>query len=323
MSHNNHTSDHTIRELTKDGVTPKVLEQMAEGWEDPFPPPEVEKVQIHNPDYYLDRPWKTFFVVRDDLPQMGSKGRFGSLLVQRIKDDTIVYVAPRVGWAAISLAKLCHMYGKRLILFAPACRVPSSHQRVAMELGADMRFYRVAAMPNLQREAEEFAKKHGYFYAPLGLRHPLVTAAIVATVKKIMAKRRVPLTVKEHRQMWCAMSTGVLSRGLQLALPNWEHHGVCVARNIQPGERGHAILHSHPFPFLQDERPELRPPFPSAANYDAKVWRFMTSPVPGEGAKDGAWFWNVAGESEPQHPLPRNWSKSDKPYGDRSAFRRK
>lgn len=318
MSHNNHTTDHTIRELTKDGVTPENLVRMAEGWVDPFPEPVVEKVPVHNMDYDLNKPWKSFFVVRDDLPMMGSKGRFGSLLVQRIKDDTIVYVAPRVGWAAISLAKLCEIYGKRLILFAPACKEPSAHQRVAMELGADMRFYRVAAMPNLQRAAEAFAKKHGYFYAPLGLRHPLVTAAIVATVKKLMKGRRIPT-----KQMWCAMSTGVLSRGLQLALPNWDHHGVAVARNIQAGERGHATIHSHPYPFLQDEKPNLRPPFPSASNYDAKVWRFMTDPVPGAGALDGAWFWNVAGEIQPSKRLPRNWTKSNKPYGDKSAFRRK
>jgi len=321
MAHNNHTTDSTIREFVKDGVTPESLVRMAEGWVDPFPEPVVEKVRTTNTVADQNRNGvigKTVFVVRDDLPEMGSKGRFGSLLVQRIKDDTIVYVAPRVGWAAISLAKLCNMYDKRLILFAPACKEPSDHQRVAMELGADMRFYRVAAMPNLQREAEAFAKKHGYFFAPLGLRHPLVTAAIVATVKKIMAKRRVPLTGKERRQMWCAMSTGVLSRGLQIALPNWDHHGVAVARNIHSGERGHAEIHSHPYAFTQNEMPALRPPFPSASNYDAKVWRYICD----EG-EDGCWFWNVAGEILPTKPLPPRWSKSDVPYNDRSAFRRK
>lgn len=304
MSHNNHTTDHTIRELTKDGVTPELLERMAEGWKDPYPPPVVEKVKLGLTGLHIN-------VVREDIPDMGSKGRFGSLLLQRIKDDTLVYVAPRVGWAAISLAKLCSMYGKRLILFAPACKEPSDHQRVALELGAEMRFYRVAAMPNLQRKAEEFAKKHSYFFAPLGLRHPLVTAAIVATAKKLSAKHGKP------KQVWCAMSTGVLSRGLQLAWPKADHHGVAVARNIKPGERGYAEIHSHPFPFTTDEMPALRPPFPSATNYDAKVWRFML-----DEAKDGAWFWNVAGEISPSKPIPKRL-KSDVPYGDASAFRRK
>ncbi|MDD0772426.1 hypothetical protein PTT28_10765, partial [Streptococcus pneumoniae] len=124
---------------------------------------------------------RTWQVVRDDLPEVGSKGRFGSLLLQRMKEDTIVYVAPRVGWAPISLARLCKLYNKRLVLFAPASKEASAHQQVAVELGAEMRFHRIAAMPVLQKKAADFAAKHGYLFAPLGLRHPLVTAAIVAT----------------------------------------------------------------------------------------------------------------------------------------------
>jgi hypothetical protein len=315
VSHNNHTTDRTIRELMTDGCTLDLLREMADGWKDPFPEPVVETVELTNT--VADQLTKgvnkrKVKVVRDDLPEIGSKGRFGSLLFQRMRQDTIVYIAPRVGWAAISLAKLGKMYNKRVILFAPACRLPSKHQQVAMELGADMRFYRVAAMPNLAKEAQTFAEKHQYMYAPLGLRHPLVTAAIVATAEKLAAKHGVP------KQVWCAMSTGVLSRGLQIAWPKAEHHGVAVARNIQRGERGNAIIHSHPYNFTQDEMPALRPPFPSATNYDAKVWRFMAAE-----ARAGAWMWNVAGEIEPTKPLPAKWSKSDVPYGDRSAFRRK
>jgi hypothetical protein len=315
VSHNKHTTDNSIRELTEvSGTTIAAFRRMAEGWEDPFPAPVVETVTLH-PLPQLDkgiRTKRTVKVIRDDLPEVGSKGRFGSLLLQRMREDTLVYVAPRVGWAPISLAKLCNMYGKRLVLFAPASRVPSKHQQVAMELGAEMRFYRVAAMPNLQAKAKEFAEKHGYMFAPLGLRHPLVTAAIIATCDRLAKEHGVP------KQVWCAMSTGVLSRGLQMAWPKAEHHGVAVARNIQAGERGNAIIHSHPYAFTQDEMPALAPPFPSASNYDAKVWRFMS-----EHARNGAWFWNVAGEISPTKPLPAWWSKSDAPWGDEKAFRRK
>lgn len=307
MAHDNHTTDDSIREVTIDGHTLESLRKLARGWKDPFPTPVVEEVEVPAQN---DAPWsRTFKVVRDDLPEVGSKGRFGSLLVQKMEQDTIVYVAPRVGWAPISLAKLAAMYDKRLVLFAPAAKEPSNHQRVAAELGAELRFYRVAAMPNLQKKAAEFAEKHGYFFAPLGLRHPMVTAAIVATAEKLAKKHGEPA------QFWSAISTGVLSRGLQLAWPNAECHGVAVARNIKAGERGHAVLDSHPFPFTQDEKPELRPPFPSATNYDAKVWRYML-----EHASDNAWFWNVAGEIQAQ---TKRTFKSDRPWGDDTAFRRR
>jgi len=308
MTHNVHTTDSSIREL-EHGATADTYRQMAKGWKDPFPLPEIHTVSLDDKRHVL--------VVRDDLSELGSKARFGSLMVQRMKEDTIVYVAPRVGWAPISLAKLCKMYNKRLILFAPASKDASDHQRVAVELGAEMRFHRIAAMPVLQSKAAAFAEKHGYLYAPLGLRHPLVTAAIVATADKLAKKLgSVP------DQVWSAMSTGVLSRGLQLAWPSAEVHGVAVARNIKSGERGRAVIHSHPMAFLQDESKPYRPPFPSASNYDAKVWRFMLGGelTDGPGAIDGALFWNVAGEIQ---PTKANKLKSDVPWGDESAFKRK
>jgi hypothetical protein len=303
MSHDTHTTDSSIRELTTDLCTIEKLRSMAKGWKDPFPLPDVEAVTLADGKRHV-------LVVRDDKSELGSKARFGSLLVQRMKEDTIVYVAPRVGWAPISLARLCKLYNKRLILFAPASKTASDHQRVAVELGAEMRFHRIAAMPVLQTKAAEFAQKHGYLYAPLGLRHPLVTAAIVATADRIAKKLGTP-----PDEVWSAMSTGVLSRGLQLAWPDASFHGVAVARNIKAGERGRALIHSHPMPFLQDEKKALRPPFPSASNYDAKVWRFIN-----DHAADGALFWNVAGEIAPTKP---NKLKSDVPWGDESAFRRK
>jgi hypothetical protein len=301
MSHDTHTNDRSFLELNH-GATVETYRQMAKGWKDPFPLPTIAKVGLDAE--------RSVLVVRDDLSELGSKARFGSLLVQRMKEDTIVYVAPRVGWAPISLAKLCKMYGKRLILFAPASKDASDHQRVAVELGGEMRFARIAAMPVLQLQAKAFAEKHGYLFAPLGLRHPLVTAAIVATADKLAKRMGSP-----PAEVWSAMSTGVLGRGLQLAWPDAEYHGVAVARNIKAGERGRAIIHSHPMAFLQDEKKEFRPPFPSASNYDAKVWRFMQ-----DHAQDGALFWNVAGEIQPTKP---NKLKSDVAWGDASAFKRK
>ena len=313
MSHNNHTTDSSIRELEL-GATVETYRQMAKGWKDPFDQIRIEQVKVET--HAGTRIWQ---VVRDDIPEVGSKGRFGSLLVQRMKEDTIVYVAPRVGWAPISLARLCKLYGKRLILFAPASKEASDHQKVAVELGAEMRFHRIAAMPVLQAKAQAFAERHGYLFAPLGLRHPLVTAAIIATADKL-GKTLGSLPP----EVWSAFSTGVLSRGLQLAWPDPVFHGVAVARNIKAGERGRAILHSHPYDFTRDESAELRPPFPSATNYDAKVWRFMKGWREDgnfvEPAPDGSLFWNVAGEIMPTKKLNL---KSAKEWGDETAFKRK
>lgn len=312
MSHDTHTSSPRLREL--DDYTVDDYRKMARGWKDPFPLPRVQIFPLTR----VDGKKISVNVVRDDLAEIGSKGRFGSLLVSSMAEDTIVYVAPRVGWAPISLAKLCKMYGKRLVLFAPASKEASAHQQVAVELGAEMRFHRIAAMPVLQAKAQAFAEKHGYLFAPLGLRHPLVTAAIIATADKLTKKNGGPPDA-----FWTAMSTGVLNRGLQLAWPNARSHGVAVARNIKDGERGLATITSHPLPFVVDAKEIDQPPFPSARNYDAKVWAVMQGRIDVDRrlmASDGDWFWNVAGEISPTKPVKL---KSDVAWGDESAFKRK
>jgi hypothetical protein len=269
MAHDKHEVDGINKDL--EGKTREDYLKLAEGWTDPFGQPTVER---------FDR----FQVVRDDLIEVGSKGRFADLFLKHQTADHFVYVAPRVGYAAISLARICRKYGKKLTLFAPASKTISEHQALALELGAKMRFVRVAAMPILNGYAEKFAAKIGGKFIPLGLRDALVTAAIIDTC------RRITEVNGEPSEVWSAISTGVLSRGLQIGWPNAKFHAVAVARNLHAGELGRAQVWSYPRPFQDDSEGPV-PPFPSIRTYDAKAWHFMQL----HGAND-ALFWNVAGE---------------------------
>jgi len=118
-----------------------------------------------------------------------------------------------------------------------------------------------------------------------------VTAAAVKVAYNIAEKHGEPAEV------WSAISTGVLSRALQIAWPNAQFNAVAVARNIKDGEAGRAKIWSHPKEFSQDVDREYQPPFPSAMNYDAKAWEFMK-----KHGSPGAWFWNVGGNPMPQDP---------------------
>lgn len=215
----------------------------------------------------------------------------------------IVYVAPRFGFAGIALAWLAWSHRRRLVLFMPSSKRISTHQAVAIELGAEPRFLRVAAMPNLNRAAHVWATRNRGTFVPLGLRHELVTAAIVRTAVELGEKHR-----GLGGRMWTAISTGVLSRGLQIGLPALPFHGVAVARNIKAGERGDARLSSYHLSFEQDS--EVRPPFPCASNYDAKAWHHMT-----QDGEQGDWFWNVAGDAQAQHLETFN-ADSQRDWGD-------
>jgi hypothetical protein len=268
MSHDTHVLDGINKDLQ--GKTREDYLALAEGWVDPFGEPTIQKSN-------------GFSVVRDDLIEVGSKGRFADLFVQRQTVDHFVYVAPRVGYAGISLARICKKYGKKLTLFAPASKEISDHQALALELWAQLRFVRVAAMPVLNNYAKAYAEKVGAMFIPLGLKDPLVTAAVVNVCDRITKVHGEP------KEVWSAMSTGVLSRGLQIGWPNAKFFGVAVARNMKAGEAGRATVLSHPKSFHDPS--DVEPPFPCIRSYDAKAWELMQTQ-----GTEGAWFWNVAGE---------------------------
>jgi hypothetical protein len=130
-------------------------------------------------------------VVREDLLSVGSKARAGEALIAKCESDRIVYVQPRFGFAGVSLTELCKKYDKKLTLFMPSSKEVSEHQAYCIENGCEYHFFRIAAMPNLNKIAKSYAEKTGSFFIPLGLRHPLVTAMIIKTAVEISKRAKI------------------------------------------------------------------------------------------------------------------------------------
>ena len=78
--------------------------------------------------------------------------------------------------------------------------------------------------------------------------------------------------------------SGALSRALEATWPNAKHNAIRIGFNPK---LGNAKMFEAPESF--DERAQFPPPYPSCANYDAKLWRFVS-----EYACSGALVWNVA-----------------------------
>lgn len=201
-------------------------------------------------------------VVRDDMI-VGTKTRAGDLLASKINHETIVYSQPRVGLAGVSLMDVAKHHDKKVVLFMPSCKRISENQACCIERGAIPIFERIAAMPNLNKKAAEWASKNDAFFVPLGLKHELATAGIVHAASK----------VDPPDEVYVAISTGVLSRALQIAWPKAKFTCVAVARNLKDGELGRAEVISEPADFHTEEK-EL-PPFPTVKTYDAKVWKYI------------------------------------------------
>jgi hypothetical protein len=260
-------------------------------------------LNVFNLEYYLDqtKDFKSSFndftvhningfnVIDESLScEVGYKARSGEYFIQQLVSrgvKEIVYVQPRRGFAGISLSWLCKKYNLKLILVMPASKEVSDHQALCIELGAKPLFIRIAAMPNANNIAKKHANKIGAYFVPLGLNHPLVIAGGVRCVYDYFKDKEKPETI------WSVISTGVLTRTLQIALPTTEFKAVAVARNIQQGELGNAEYYSYHKPF--NSKSDLIPvDFDCEDSYDSKGWDYMNK----YGSK-GDWFFSVAGNA--------------------------
>lgn len=241
---------------------------------------------------------------------VGYKARSGEFLIQSLSRQgvkEIVYVQPRRGFAGISLSYLCKKYNMDLTLVMPSSKQISDHQALCIELGAKPLFVRIAAMPNANRLAKMYADKTGAFFVPLGLNHEFVIAAGVRITHDYFKDKEQP------KRMWTVISTGVLTRSLQIALPKTEFLAVAVSRNIQHGELGRAKFYSYhkPFDSVADNVPDV---FDCENSYDSKGWDYMN-----RYGEKGDWFFNVAGESE-KPTIDKNLIYSYRDWNDLKDF---
>lgn len=243
-----------------------------------------------------------FKVVDDGEFEYGTKAKMADFYVSQIKKDAIVYCAPRTGMAPLSLSYLCKKYNKKLYLFMPASKEASEHQLLAIERGATPIFLKTPAMPTINGWAKEFAKNINAEYAPFGLKTEQVVAGGVKIFHEAFKNANI-------ETMWTVFSTGVLSRTLQIALPNTKFNAVAVARNVQPGELGRAKFYAYHKEFLKDC--DIDTPFDCIKTYDAKGWDYMK-----RYGHSGDWFWNVA-RNMPKPTIKPSDVDSQREWGDK------
>lgn len=278
MAHNNHVIDGWNKNIG-DGWTRESYLELTENFQS-----KLKTIYMQHVD--------GFNVAREDcLGKGGTKARAAEFLMSQVEQDEVVYCMPRVGHAACAVIRLASLYNKDVTLFAPACKKISEHQAAAIDYANDLnvkldvKFRRIAAMPNLNRMAASYAQDKSARFLPFGLNSPYTIAGFVRICQNMM-----DLGFPEPEEIWTVVSTGVLTRGLQIGFPNAEMRGVCVARNMKAGELGRTKVWSDPKAFTQKESPENLPPFDTVPTYDGKGWKFMK-----KYGKPGALFWNVAG----------------------------
>lgn len=220
-------------------------------------------------------------VVRDDLLDGGTKRRGFNVWIQaNMGVDEWVYASPRQGYAQLALAYSCRDYGKKCTVTVPkGKRYWLTNE--AERMGANIIEVPMGFLTNIQSKAKKYVEANeGAGLIPFGGDDPIIISAIRDVALSI--------DIEPPKEVWTVMSSGVLSRGLQLAWPDAKVYGVQIGHNTTEREMGRAETMRSKYKFTQDCKEPDRPPFPSSLSYDSKAWEFIK-----KYAKSGALFWNV------------------------------
>jgi Cysteine synthase len=217
-----------------------------------------------------------FLVVRDDMLEGGTKRRVLGSLLARWPNNEFVYASMSGGYGPVALAYACRDLGRRATLIYSWHKSKPLVEK-AKAAGADIVMTPKPAFFNVvQKHARNYAQAHPEArLLKMGFDYP----EFVEETAELAGSLDV-----QPQQVWCAGGSGALTRALQKAWPGAEHHVVRVS-SVR-GDFGRATQHMAPEKFTQVAK--IKPPFPSAKYYDAKIWRFVE-----ELAEPGALVWNV------------------------------
>jgi hypothetical protein len=222
-------------------------------------------------------------VVHHDTVEGGTKALVLPDILRKIGADVYVYASPSWGYAQFALAVACAEVGATARIYVPARKQPSTPTQAAIAAGAVVEQIRPGYLNVVQKRAADWSAAHGARLLPFGLHMPEMTLGLVGLAEQIYPQP------EPDARVWVAAGSGTLWQALQLAWPRSVFGVVQVGKPLRADWlRGPDCLYVAPEKF---ERPAKQPPpFPSAANYDAKVWQFIQ-----QDARDGDVFWNVAG----------------------------
>jgi hypothetical protein len=215
-------------------------------------------------------------VVRDDLLPGGTKRRAIHTLFDDAHEE-FIYASPAQGAAQIALALAAADYGKRATIFVAQRKTLHPFTQQAADAGALIMQVPMGFLSNVTARAREYAERTpSAALLPFGLDDERMIEGIADVARC--------LPVQPH-EVWSITSSGVLTRGLQIAWPCATFYGVRVG--AEPNAGRCTTVYVAPERFEQNAK--ILPPFPSSINYDAKAWRFIK-----EHATPGSLFWNVA-----------------------------
>lgn len=217
-------------------------------------------------------------VLRDDLLPGGTK----SVLMPALEKHSAteyVYASPVYGGFQIAIA--AHFSSKAHIFCA---RHKNRHANTlnVLALGAKVTEIRPGYLSTVQARAREYCiGRAGAHMVPFGADDEQYIDILARRAHKVLAKLGF-----EPNEVWCAVGSGTLARGILRATDTAVVHGVAVGKEfgvVHP----RLVMHRHKLPFHASAKATA--PFPSMPNYDLKAWEMCQK----QHNSKSVLFWNV------------------------------
>jgi hypothetical protein len=239
-------------------------------------------------------------VIRDDLLPGGTKQRALEVFISNyLEYEHFVYAGPASGFAQVALTLACKRAGKRAVLFvvtSPRCEPALSNW--CRDSGALLTTITNAKVSDAERAAQKYTERNSgkAILMPFGFDCLEYVHLLLQQLREA-----IPPEIKPKR-LWLALGSGTLLRALAQIWPDTEFFPVRVGKSAwedqytpdvwsRLGRYERLTKLAAPQPFFAPVPQELLPPYPSVANYDAKVWQKVLLH-----AEDGDYIWNVAAD---------------------------
>lgn len=224
-------------------------------------------------------------ILRDDLLNGGTK----SILLNGIEkqNPTIteyVYAGPVYGGFQIALSAYCKEHNLKATIFCAKRKHKHSNTLKCIEYGANIVEVYPGYLSVVEKRAREYCKgKTNVHKFIFGANTPDNINIIENRVKKVIEQLG-----KEPDEIWVAVGSGTIVKGILQAVNKSKVYGVLVGANLEY-EHPNLKLINYPKPFEYESKIKVN--FPSMANYDRKALELCLEHKRDE--NNEVLFWNV------------------------------
>lgn len=246
------------------------------------PLPIIKKVQSKN---------RTFNIIRDDYLSGGTKQRgavpyFSDILKNKPTIKELIYRGPSNGVAQVALGVIAKLYGLKATVILNKERF--SNDYTDLTKNAIMWGVNVILIDRPQSEKEEheiiskiYTNPEIQFNVPLGFDTDDFRDYLATEITKTFGHLNV-------KYLWLTSTTGNLLRPFYRVFPD-SRFGIVLPgfKHTDYVNKDNTDIYEAPEKYR--EQAKYPPPYPSAQDYDAKLWQFVD-----KYGKDGDYVLNVA-----------------------------